>query len=135
MGLCLVTASAVVFALAGPDFTLAWTHTIEKTPWEEDWRIEGGALLLREARISATGAGMEPPPEAVLDHGRYRWRPSLPPQTQLTLARQPGIADFRLCADGQCRPLSDWLGEPDETRRVTLRPCDPDSGTPRKAAP
>ena len=48
MPLCL-TASAVAAVLAVESFTLAWTHSIEKIRWEEDWRIEAGQLRIVEA--------------------------------------------------------------------------------------
>ena len=60
MSLCLAAgAASAVLALNG--FTLAWTHSIEKIHWEEDWRVEGRALVITEARIRGFGAGMEPP--------------------------------------------------------------------------
>ena len=49
MSLCIAAAGlAVEIAVSG--FTLAWTHTVEKTEWQEDWRIEGDRLMLAEAR-------------------------------------------------------------------------------------
>jgi hypothetical protein len=59
--LCLA-AGAVAASLAIDSFTLSWIHSIEKIRWEEDWRIEAGALVVTEARIRGSGAGMEPPP-------------------------------------------------------------------------
>ena len=42
-------ASAYVSRGAGPEelrlavsaFTLAWSHTVEHLPWQEDWRVDG----------------------------------------------------------------------------------------------
>ena len=45
MPLC-VAAGGLVMTLALESFTLAWTHSIEKIRWEEDWRIDGGRLVL-----------------------------------------------------------------------------------------
>jgi hypothetical protein len=60
MSLCLAAGAAgAVLAVNG--FTLAWMHSIEKIRWEEDWRIVGRELVITEARIRGTGAGMEPP--------------------------------------------------------------------------
>ena len=64
MSLCLA-AGAITASLAIQAFTLAWAHSIEKIRWEEDWRVEENQLHLVEARIKGTGAGMEPPPDAV----------------------------------------------------------------------
>ena len=38
MSLC-VLAGAKVTAFAISFFTLAWTHSIEKVEWQEDWKI------------------------------------------------------------------------------------------------
>jgi hypothetical protein len=74
MSLCLA-AGAVSAVLAVEAFTLGWIHSIEKIRWEEDWRIEGHALVITEARIRGTGAGMEPPAGSVLKDGVWRYRP------------------------------------------------------------
>ena len=108
MPLCLAAgaASAVIAANA---FTLAWTHSIEKTRWEEDWRIETGALVVDEARIRGSGAGMEPPAGSVLKDGVWHYRPNLPPQKALRLSHSPYTAGHELCIAEQCRPLADYL--------------------------
>ncbi len=56
IGLCMGLAGAVWAQLPLPAFTLAWTHTIEKIRWEEDYRVTPSGLLLGEARIKGTGA-------------------------------------------------------------------------------
>ena len=38
LSLCLASAGAVKM-LSIAAFTLAWTHSIEKIEWQEDWRI------------------------------------------------------------------------------------------------
>ena len=85
MPLCLVSGTLAA-VLAIESFTLAWTHSIEKIRWEEDWRIEAGRLELLEARIRGSGAGMEPPEGAVLENGVWRYRPTLAPLERLRLA-------------------------------------------------
>ena len=74
MGLCFVSVG-VTTMLQVSAFTLVWTHSVEKVDWQEDWRIDGGALRLVEARVKGSGAGMEPPPEATLTDGWWRWAP------------------------------------------------------------
>jgi hypothetical protein len=104
-GLCLA-AAGLVLALPLQSFTLAWTHSIEKVRWEEDYRIENGRLRLTEARIAGTGAGMEPPPDAVLKDGVWHYRPQLAPLERVRLTRSGYVADYQLCAAGrQCQPL------------------------------
>jgi len=60
-GVCLIVAGVVAAALPTEEFTLAWTHSVEKTRWEETYRVDGDRLALIEARIQGMGAGMEPP--------------------------------------------------------------------------
>lgn len=118
--LCLAAGTTLV-RLALSAFTLAWTHTVEKIAWEEDWRVEPTGLVLVESRVSGSGAGMEPGPDARLEGGVFRWRPSLPPLGELVLARTSGLADWRLCVEGSCSPLGSLL--PESEGPATLRPC------------
>ena len=124
--LCLGVAFAVVQARVPVDeFTLAWTHSVEKTEWEEDYRVEQSGLQLLEARIQGSGAGMEPPEGAELRNGRWHYRPQLPPRPSLTLTRSGYTSDYRLCWQDSCHPLTELLGSPavpGET--VDLFPCD-----------
>ena len=84
MSLCLLSAGALkTVALAA--FTLAWTHSVEKTDWQEDWRITAGGLELVQARVKGSGAGMEPPPEARLVDGWFQWQPKRAAVPQLVL--------------------------------------------------
>lgn len=119
--LCLLGAGTVV-RLAVTGFTLTWLHTIEKIPWEEDWLIEVGRLRVTEVRIKGSGAGMEPPPEAQLVDGWYRWHPGGAVLAELVLRRSaaPGVGDWQLCTAGSCQPLGTLLPEADP---VTLRAC------------
>lgn len=120
--LCLAGGGSLV-KLAVTSFTLVWLHTIEKVPWEEDWRVEADRLVLTEARIKGSGAGMEPPPEARLEDGSYRWSPADGGRSEVILRRSPvpEAGDWTLCAAGACRPLGAIL--PAEADPVTLYPC------------
>ena len=120
MSLCLAAGAAgAVLAVNG--FTLAWMHSIEKIRWEEDWRIVGRELVITEARIRGTGAGMEPPDGAVLRRGWYEYVPAHQPQGPLRLTRSPYTADYDWCARGRCRPLGAWL--PSDGGITLLWPC------------
>jgi hypothetical protein len=77
MPLCL-TAGTVSVVLVANAFTLAWTHSIEKIRWEEDWQVVGERLQVVAARIRGSGAGMEPPAGAVLQEGVWHYRPAMP---------------------------------------------------------
>ena len=122
MSLCLA-AGLLTATLAADSFTLAWTHSIEKIRWEEDWRIQGSALVLDEARIRGSGAGMEPPPDAVLRDGVWRYRAALPPLPVLRLTHSPYAAGYELCIDGRCAPLADRLPGLGDNAVIELSAC------------
>ena len=108
MSICLAIAG-VVTVLATQSFTLAWTHSIEKIRWEEDWRVEGAALRLVEARIRGSGAGMEPPPDSRFENGVWHYDPHLPPLAELRLTLSPYTTGYTLCIDNVCKPLVERL--------------------------
>ncbi len=125
--LCLATALAVAhipFPAGSSGFTLAWTHSVERVRWEEDYRVVGGRLELVEARVRGSGAGMEPPEGALLESGWWRYRPDLPPFRELVLAASAFGGGYELCLADGCRPLASRLPERDgDAGPVRLRPC------------
>lgn len=126
IGLCLGLAGTVWASLPVPAFTLAWQHTIEKVRWEEDYRVTAEGLLLGEARVKGSGAGMEIPADAVLHGGSWHYRRQLPPLQPLRLGRTPEAGDYQLCFDGACHALSEWLGPPRAARpALELWSCAP----------
>ncbi|QEA13760.1 DUF1850 domain-containing protein [Comamonas flocculans] len=127
LGICLVLAAA---AHATPafvpvtHFTLAWTHSIEKQRWEEDYVVHAGKpprLEAGAARIRGSAAGMEPPPEAQLVDGWFVYQPARWPRAPLLLTRSEFTADFDLCAGGACRPMGELL--PSDGGITLLSPC------------
>ena len=124
IGLCLGVAGVVWAQLPIASFTLAWTHSIEKIRWEEDYRVTEQGLILVEARVRGNGAGMEIPADARLQNGSWHYRRALPPLQPLNLARTPEAGDYQLCFDGQCKAMSHWLGDPTHNQpTVQLWPC------------
>jgi hypothetical protein len=119
-----VTAAGLALSLPLQTFTLAWTHSIEKIRWEEDYRIAGRRLELMEARIRGSGAGMEPPAGALLKEGVWHYKPALAPLERLRLTRSPYAADYVLCWDGACHPLAQFAGPVDAAPLVELSACD-----------
>ena len=111
LSLCLASAGAVK-ALALSAFTLAWTHSIEKVEWQEDWRITPAGLELTEARVKGSGAGMEPPADARLIDGWFQWQLRRPPMPEVVLGNSGAAGEWRLCSGGNCRTLSDIFGRP-----------------------
>jgi hypothetical protein len=125
IGICILAGGAglVTAFLSADAFTLRWQHSVEHTSWEEDYRVEGTRLVLAEARVQGSGAGMEPPAGAELDEGAWRYRPDLPALAELRLAVSPW-GDHELCVARQCWPLSRLAGVRDGDSAVAVvRPC------------
>ena len=134
LGICLALVAAQAGGMASPvfvpirHFTLAWTHSIEKVRWEEDYAVVNGpttshAPVLRAvaARVRGSAAGMEPPLDATLRHGWYHYAPQFQTPPELRLTRSEFTPDYDLCTHGQCRPLSDWLASDGGVTQLT--PC------------
>ena len=122
MSLCIV-AGNLLAALPLTAFTLAWTHSIEKTRWEEDWQLRGRQLVLVAARIRGSGAGMEPPAGARLENGVWQYEPRLPPQGGLLLRHSPHTTGYEFCSEGTCRPLADLLPGIGENAVIEFSAC------------
>ena len=119
--LCIAWLGAAPVEVPADGFTLAWTHSIERTRWREEWRLEGGMLRAGAAEVQGSGAGMEPPPGAVRMEDGWRWTQDLPPQERLVLAASPHGGDHELCVGGTCRPLRGWL--PPGEGPISLSAC------------
>jgi hypothetical protein len=124
LSLCLASAG-VVKALSVAAFTLAWTHSVEKVEWQEDWRVTPSGLELAQARVKGSGAGMEPPPEARLIDGWFEWRPQRASMPQVVLGNSGAAGEWRLCHDGYCRTLSEIFGHPVGVNVTTMSACNP----------
>ena len=122
MSLCLASAG-VAKALSLAAFTLVWTHSIEKVDWQEDWRVTEAGLELVQARVKGSGAGMEPPPEARLVDGWFTWQPARAAMAEVALGNSGAAGEWRLCADGQCRTLSDILGHSVGANVTIMKAC------------
>lgn len=122
MNACLLVGAKLVMLAAG-NFTLAWTHSVEKTRWEEDWNVGIAGFQLVESRVEGSGAGMEPPEGSVFDGHVWRYRPPLALVVdQLTLARSGAtVGAWEICSAGQCRPIPE-TGAADEGPAI-LKPC------------
>jgi len=120
--ICLIVAGVVRATLPASEFTLAWDHSVQKTRWEERYRSTGVGLMLVEASIEGSGAGMEPPPSATLRDGRWTWQPrtTLP---ELRLTRSHFARDYVLCWRDRCVELAALVGATAEGAAVVVRPC------------
>ncbi|MCB2016899.1 MAG: DUF1850 domain-containing protein [Hydrogenophaga sp.] len=123
MSLCLATPLMAV-GLAVQSFTLAWTHSVERTEWKEAWRVQGEQLVLEMASVRGSGAGMEPPDGSVLREGWWVYRRPLA-VPELNLAVSGATVDgWRLCTDdGACKDLETWLGwKGQRPQAIRIRP-------------
>ena len=123
MALCL-SAGALSATLLTQNFTLAWMHSVEKIRWEEDWNIEQMQLHLISARVKGTGAGMEPPPDAVFKNGAWHYHPHIQPLQSIILSHSPYTKEYELCIDFTCKPLSTYLPQLETTATITLEACE-----------
>jgi hypothetical protein len=117
---CLLAGAQTVRLAAA--ITLAWTHSVQKSAWQEDWRASSDGLVLAEVRVEGSGAGMEPPDDAVLKGGFYVAHPALAPQRQVILRRSGATADWQICITGACRPMAELV--PPDADPVTLTTCE-----------
>lgn len=119
MSLCILAAGKTV-TLAVTAFTLGWSHSVEKTRWEEDWRIGPDGMRIVEARVRGSGAGMEPPEGAVLQGGWWVYAPGIPAMTHLLLAASGATGGgWSICAaHSRCIEIGAAAGAP-----VRLEPC------------
>lgn len=123
MSLCLLSGG-MLKSLQLAAFTLVWTHSVEKVDWQEDWRVTEKGLQLVEARVKGSGAGMEPPPQARLIDGWWRWSPQrlLP---EVVLGHSGAAGEWRICAAGRnCLPLTALFGQP-LSGTVSMKRCNP----------
>ena len=115
---CLLIGSKQIL-LAGGLFTLAWTHSVEKTEWRESWMVRDGMLELSEARVRGSGAGMDPGEGARLEDGWWVWEPQNPPVGVLNLAASGAtVSGWQLCSGGQCMELGSQAGD-----TIRIAPC------------
>ena len=110
--LCILTAGKVLTLAVGA-FSLSWTHTVERTEWLEHWRVQPNGLQVTEAILQGSGAGMEPPPDAVRRDDGWHYRPDVAPVKEVVLASSgAGNSVWTLCGGGDCFSLGAQSGQP-----------------------
>lgn len=122
MSVCFI-AGAVTKALQVTAFTLVWTHSVERTDWQEDWRVSQDGLMLVEARIKGSGAGIDPPPDVRLIDGWWRWNPAPVTRGEVVLGHSGAAGDWRICMAGTCAPLHRTIGADPTEGPVIMRRC------------
>jgi hypothetical protein len=121
--ICLIVAGVVRASIPAEEFTLSWEHSVQKSRWEERYLVIASGLVLVEARVQGTGAGMEPPPDAKLRDGWWTWQPqtSIP---ELRLTHSDYARDYVLCWKDRCSELGALIGSSDNGTVVVVRPCE-----------
>ena len=124
IGLCLSVASLLVATVPAERFTLAWTHSVERIRWEEDYVIRADRLELIAARVHGSGAGMEVPQGGRYRAGAWEYRPRTPPLARLQLAHSGAAGDYTLCWARGCQALAALTGgDVHAAATVELYPC------------
>jgi hypothetical protein len=121
MGLCILSAGKAI-SLAITAFTLSWMHSVEHTGWQEDYHITPAGLELVQARVKGGGAGMEPPPDAVLKDHWWVYTPHLNPLPELNLAASGATGGgWHICSPQlkNCLDLGEQAQAP-----IKVTPCD-----------
>lgn len=132
--LCVGAGAALVLALPVTGFTLDWTHSVERVAWWERWQMTDAGLAPVQARLTGSGAGMEPAPDAVFRDGAWWFTPRVAPQRQVVLAAAGATgAGWRLCAAGTCHDLPETAG-PLRLWQATTCLDDPQPDQPRHRA-
>ncbi len=117
MSLCVVSGLKTVIHTVS-FFTLSWSHSVEKTEWKEVWKIEKDKLVLKEARIKGSGAGMEPPAGSMLIDGWYVYKPNIKPTKEVILSNSDVfLANWKICYDKKCKPI---VAEKNKTLKLTV---------------
>lgn len=119
IGICLQLAGApdaVPRYVPTQRFTLAWQHSIEKVRWEEDYQLVPATsdanvaeIVLVEARVKGSAAGMEPPEDAYLKNGWYHYQPPRILVPELRLMRSGYTPDYELCIDQRCSSMQQYV--------------------------
>ncbi|VCU68339.1 hypothetical protein PIGHUM_00390 [Pigmentiphaga humi] len=106
--LCLA-AGGFHATVAADAFTLSWRHSIEKIEWRESYLIRDNRLFIADAAVRGSGAGMDPPEGARLEHGAWHYRPAQPWRESIVLSRSEFAGDYLLCTERRCAPLETWM--------------------------
>lgn len=122
---CILLAGSLRATLPTREFTVSWVHSVEKTRWEERYRIAGRELVLERARVQGSGAGMDPARGAKFDGGWWTWYPAGAPLPELRLTISPYTSDYDVCFAGRCTPLHVLMHSDRKPAVALIRPCEP----------
>jgi len=121
--LCIaVLLGTAVHTLPTDRITLSWMHTVEKTQWEEGYRIADGALTIEEARVKTSGAGMDPPRDATWSSGWWRYKPSIGFLEEVILANSEFALGYTICWANFCESMRELVPR-GEFVKIAPQPC------------
>lgn len=126
---CILVAGAVRAVLPSDAFSVAWTHSVQRSQWEERYRVLTGGLVLEEARVEGSGAGMEAGTDAVLRDGWWTWAPRQNLRS-ITLTVSSYAGDYRICTAARCTALRELVGPTPEGTAVEITSCAPGVSAP-----
>ncbi len=123
---CLMAGTLAIALGPSGQFSLEWTHSVEKAGWREHWQVTGDhRLRLTGAAVKGAGAGMEPGPGGHFETGWWVWRTDGPTVPALELAASGAtVSGWRLCAV-DCVTLGAAREAP-----IRIAPCQQGSFTP-----
>lgn len=102
-------------------FTLKWVHSIERSGWEETWRVTADGFLPVSARIKTGGSGMEPPPSSNFLDGWYVYVPNIGPVLEIVIPDSDFTPPMQICVQDDCAPLSKAADrKPDDIRPIRI---------------
>ena len=111
MSLC-IAASGKIITLAAAAFSLSWTHSVEKTLWQERWIVTNGQLEVIEGTVEGSGAGIYLPDNARRTEAGWTYTPALAPLDTLTLAASGMTpSPWTLCTQTRCLDLGAEAGD------------------------
>jgi hypothetical protein len=117
MSSCLMVG-LIALHLASQDFTLHWTHSVEKVEWVESWQVQSDGLRLTGAKVKGSGAGMEPDDGAVLRDGWWVWSTDrFMPDLELAASGATG-GGWQICDGDSCTEIGAKPGA-----AIRLAPC------------
>ena len=120
-GLCLSGGGTQRF-ISADRFELGWMHSIEKTNWNEFWRVVNNELVLDWASVQTSGAGMDIPENAVFRDGAYYYRVDRN-LSELRLFQVSSPFEYRLCVNSSCKSIESWLGFSSLEGEILVKPC------------
>lgn len=121
---CLMVGAAMIALAPSGQFSLEWTHSVEKEGWREHWQItDHHTLRLIGAAVKGSGAGMEPGPGGHFEDGWWVWKANGPEVPEIELAASGAtVSGWTLCSES-CEVVGARREAP-----ISIAPCEADAG-------